>query len=97
MMELPKRKQIRLQQYDYSSNGAYFVTICTHEKKHLFLNGVGAHLRVRPNRPDLLIEKWLHEMEHKYPGTKLYPFYYGRTHRCAPTGNGEMIQDANNE
>ena len=28
-MELPKRKQIRLPNYDYSSPGSYFVTICT--------------------------------------------------------------------
>ncbi len=34
-MELPKRKQIRLQKYDYSQNGAYFVTICTHNRKCL--------------------------------------------------------------
>ena len=27
------RKQIRLQNYDYSNNGAYFVTICTKERK----------------------------------------------------------------
>ena len=26
---LPRRKTIRLQNYDYSQNGAYFVTICT--------------------------------------------------------------------
>ncbi len=32
-MDLPKRKQIRLQNYDYSSPGSYFVTICTHEKR----------------------------------------------------------------
>ena len=30
---LPSRKQIRLTCYDYSSPGAYFVTICTHEKR----------------------------------------------------------------
>ena len=29
-MELPKRKPIRLPDYDYSSPGAYFVTICSH-------------------------------------------------------------------
>lgn len=28
-MEAPKRKHIRLKNYDYSQNGAYFVTICT--------------------------------------------------------------------
>ena len=30
------RKQIRLKDYDYSENGAYFVTICTYEKKCIF-------------------------------------------------------------
>ena len=33
---VPKRKNIRLQGYDYSSNGYYFITICTHNKVHLF-------------------------------------------------------------
>ena len=32
-MDLPKRKQIRLPDYDYSAPGAYFVTVCTHEKR----------------------------------------------------------------
>ena len=31
--DFPKRKNIRLQKYDYSSNGLYFVTICTDNKK----------------------------------------------------------------
>ncbi len=31
-----KRRQIRLKNYDYSENGAYFVTVCTYEKKCLF-------------------------------------------------------------
>ncbi len=35
-MELPKRKQIRLQNYDYSQNGAYFITICTKKRECLF-------------------------------------------------------------
>ena len=29
-MQLPKRKPARLKEYDYSQNGAYFITICTH-------------------------------------------------------------------
>ena len=36
MLEKHNRKIIRLQNYDYSSNGAYFITICTHQKKNLF-------------------------------------------------------------
>ncbi|MBR3935914.1 MAG: transposase [Oscillospiraceae bacterium] len=33
--DYPERKRHRLQGYDYSSNGYYFVTICTHERKCL--------------------------------------------------------------
>jgi len=32
-MELPKRKSIRLPDYNYSSPGAYFVTICTQNRR----------------------------------------------------------------
>ncbi len=33
---LPIRRSLRLQGYDYCSSGAYFVTICTVEKRPLF-------------------------------------------------------------
>ena len=29
---LPARKNIRLDNYDYSRNGAYFITLCTKDK-----------------------------------------------------------------
>jgi REP-associated tyrosine transposase len=31
-----RRKEIRLKEYDYSEPGAYFVTICTNGRMHLF-------------------------------------------------------------
>ncbi|MBR2444986.1 MAG: transposase [Clostridia bacterium] len=34
--KLPKRKNPRLSGFDYSSNGAYFITICTKDRKNLF-------------------------------------------------------------
>lgn len=37
-MEFPKRKPNRLKAYDYSQNGAYFVTVCTKDRKNLFWN-----------------------------------------------------------
>lgn len=37
-MELPKRKSIRLKDYDYSQNGAYFVTICTCQREPILGN-----------------------------------------------------------
>ena len=33
--ELPKRKPTRLKNFDYSSVGAYFVTICTRDRKQI--------------------------------------------------------------
>ena len=41
-MELPKRKPTRLKEYDYSSNGAYFITICSYKRKCIFSDIVGA-------------------------------------------------------
>ncbi|MDD6478306.1 MAG: hypothetical protein PUF48_00610, partial [Oscillospiraceae bacterium] len=41
-MELLKRKSTRLKNYDYSSEGAYFITICSHNRKRLFSDIVGA-------------------------------------------------------
>ncbi|MBQ8000343.1 MAG: transposase [Ruminococcus sp.] len=37
-MDLPKRKNIRLKEYDYSSPGVYFVTVCASERKKYFWN-----------------------------------------------------------
>jgi len=42
--ELPKRKHPRLENYDYSSNGAYFVTICTHNRRCILSRVVGRGL-----------------------------------------------------
>ena len=36
---LPKRKKNRLQEYDYSQPGAYFITICTKNKEKLLWKG----------------------------------------------------------
>ena len=37
----PKRKPTRLKGYDYSQNGAYFITICTDKRKCILGNIVG--------------------------------------------------------
>ena len=36
MNELPKRKQIRIENYDYSTPGAYFITVCTANREKNF-------------------------------------------------------------
>lgn len=39
MTEYPKRKKNRLENFDYSSYNAYFITICTADRKPLFWSG----------------------------------------------------------
>ena len=40
-MELPNRKPTRLKDFDYSTEGAYFITICTHNKQKILCDIVG--------------------------------------------------------
>ena len=47
MNDLPKRKQIRIAEYDYSIPGSYFITVCSNGRKPIFWN-VGA-ATCRPN------------------------------------------------
>ena len=43
-MELPKRKRIRLPEYDYSTPGYYFITVCTKDKRKILGEIVGIGL-----------------------------------------------------
>lgn len=52
MNKLPKRKTIRIKDYDYSNPGAYFITICTAKREMLFWNNVGADI-IRPQNIQL--------------------------------------------
>jgi len=40
--KLPKRKLLRLKNFDYSTPGAYFITLCTHNRKCILSRVVGA-------------------------------------------------------
>ena len=46
---LPQRKTIRLQGYDYSQAGLYFITICTQNRKYLFGDVVDGNATVGAN------------------------------------------------
>ena len=52
MNDLPNRKQIRIQNYDYATPGAYFITICSANKANIFWNNVGADT-IRPHNVPL--------------------------------------------
>jgi len=48
-MDRPQRKKLRLAEYDYSSSGAYFVTVCTKDRKPLLSTVVGADAFIGPH------------------------------------------------
>ena len=52
MTELPKRKDIRIPDFDYSTPGAYFITVCTANREKIFWNRVGADI-IRPQNVPL--------------------------------------------
>lgn len=74
-MELPKRKPNRLPDFDYSTPGAYFVTICVKDRKNLFWSGVGASI-ARPPKPYLspwgqIVDQAIRNIPAHYPAISL--------------------------
>ena len=57
-MALPQRKQIRLDQSVYS-RGAYFVTICTKDRKRILSNIVGDDAHIVPQEYGAIAEKYI--------------------------------------
>jgi len=48
MRDYPARKCVRLKDYDYGQNGAYFVTFCVQERRKLLGRIVGSGFHARP-------------------------------------------------
>ena len=58
-MEIPRRKPNRIAGYDYSQNGAYFVTICTQEREKILSNIVGDDAHIVPQPYGQVVEKYI--------------------------------------
>ena len=58
-MEFPQRKQNRLPDYDYSQNGAYFVTICTKDRRKILSQIVGDDAYIVPKPYGKVVEKYI--------------------------------------
>lgn len=66
--EIHHRRSIRLKGYDYSQAGAYFVTICTQNRIGLFGDIVADKMVL--NDAGRMAEKWVRELENKFPDIK---------------------------
>lgn len=65
-MDIPNRKQNRIPEYDYSTNGAYFITICTQDRKEILSQIVGDGSPV-PQPIGLLADEYIRKIPGKYP------------------------------
>lgn len=72
--ETAKRKPTRLQGYDYSQNGAYFVTVCTHHRTQMLSHIVGQGLapaQIRLTTYGKIVERQLLDIEKRYETVKI--------------------------
>lgn len=98
-----RRRTIRVQGYDYSQAGAYFITICTRNRECRFgkvvngmvqLNGTGrlvesVWLQTATVRPDIELDAYVVMPNHFHAIFFIHksPGVAGATHRVAPTKN----------
>ena len=71
---LPKRKHPRLNDYDYSTTGAYFITICTQSRRCLLSHIVGRGLapaEIQYTVYGRIAQEQLLLLEQRYPSLKI--------------------------
>jgi REP element-mobilizing transposase RayT len=104
---LHQRRSIRLPGHDYASAGAYFVTICTHQRELLFedpvLRGVAEALwqRIPRHFPHVQLDAWVVMPNHVHGilvitgdacRGEASPETVSSTHPLAPAGTGSAGQ-----
>ena len=90
-MKLPDRQRNRLEEFDYSQNGAYFITICIQERKKILSEIVGDGFPV-PKLPGRIAEEMIFQIPIKYPEVFIDKFVIMPDHihmllRISGTGN----------
>ena len=106
-MKLPKRKSTRLKGYDYSTPGAYFITICVKDRKQLLSKIVGDDAHIVPknylSNYGLICDRYINNINIKYENVTvdkyvimpnhihLIIFLYGTMRASSPTNNIETI------
>ena len=74
--ELPKRKATRLAGFDYNTQGAYFITICTDNRRKILSQIVGVGVPDDPFRVELslygkIADKYINQLNDFYDNIKV--------------------------
>ncbi len=96
--EIHHRKSIRLKDYDYSSEGLYFITICAYQMEHLFGKIVDDKMIL--NSAGLIVEKEINKTNEIRKNTKIEKYVIVPNHihlimEILETGfsNGKPLQE----
>ena len=75
MKNLPKRKHIRTEDYDYSTPGAYFITVCTANREKIFRSDCRGELRSPVNVPlsevGMIVDKEINKINTVYDAVRV--------------------------
>ena len=85
-MKLAKRKPNRLVNYDYSRNGAYFITICTQNRIEILCDIVGDDAHIVPKKCGIIAEKYIKTI----PGINKYVIMPNHIHMIIKIEDGTM-------
>ena len=85
-MDLPSRKQNRLENFDYNQSGAYFVTICVKDRKRILCDIVGDDAHIVPKKHGTIVEKYIRNV----PEIKKYIIMPDHIHFIIEIENGSM-------
>lgn len=89
---MPQRKKLRLTDYDYGQAGAYFVTVCTKDKRTILGTVVGADDHIGPytrlTKAGMVTDKYLRTM----PGIDRYIVMPNHIHMILRISAGTLLQ-----
>ena len=89
-MNLPERKKNRLSGYNYSQNGAYFVTFCTKDRRAVLSDIVGDDALIVPKPYGLVLEKHIRNV----PEIEKYVIMPDHVHLLIRLDHGPMWASA---
>ena len=95
---LPNRKSTRLKDYDYSKPGAYFITICTYNRKQVLSEiDVGQGLAPAENRLSVygrIVQEQIESLTERYPFVEINQYVIMPNHIHLLISNYEVAAGA---
>ena len=85
-MDLCERQRNRLRDYDYGQNGAYFITICTRDRKPVLSSIVGDDAHIVPKPYGMIVEKYIRNV----PQIEKYVIMPDHIHMIIRLDDGSM-------